>query len=102
MANAIELVFRRGGRLDAWTDYFSFERWMQAFQDAGVDPDFYAHREIPATAALPWDHINVGVRKQHLLRERERAYRNELSPDCRKQCSACGAASLLKEGRCDG
>ena len=58
--------------------------------------------ELPLDAILPWDHIDVGVRKAHLLRERERAYRAELSPDCRKQCSACGAAGLLKEGRCDG
>ena len=102
VADAIELVFRRGGRLDAWTDYFSFERWMQAFSDCGIDPAFYANREIPTDAVLPWDHIDVGVRKAHLLRERERAYRAELSPDCRKQCSACGAAKLLTEGRCDG
>ena len=102
VADAIELVFRRGGRLDAWTDYFSFERWLQAFADCGIDPAFYANREIPTDAVLPWDHIDVGVRKAHLLRERERAYRAELSPDCRKQCSACGAAALLTEGKCDG
>ena len=102
VADAIELVFRRGGRLDAWTDWFSFERWMEAFHDCGVDPAFYANREIPTDAVLPWDHIDVGVRKAHLLRERERALRAELSPDCRKQCSACGAAGLLTEGRCDG
>ena len=75
---------------------------MEAFHDCGVDPAFYANREIPTDAVLPWDHIDVGVRKAHLLRERERALRAELSPDCRKQCSACGAAGLLTEGRCDG
>ena len=102
VADAIERVFRRGGRLDAWTDYFSFERWMQAFADCGIDPVFYANREIPTDSILPWDHIDVGVRKEHLLRERERAYRSELSPDCRRQCSACGAARLLTGGKCDG
>ena len=102
VADAIELVFRRGGRLDAWTDYFSFARWMNAFSDCGIDPAFYANREIPTDAVLPWEHIDVGVRKKHLLRERERAFRAELSPDCRKQCSACGAARLLKETVCDG
>jgi hypothetical protein len=102
VADAIELVFRRGGRLDAWSDWFSFQRWMDAFRDCGIDPAFYANREIPADAVLPWDHIVVGVRKAHLLRERERAYRAELSPDCRMQCSACGAAGLLTGGKCDG
>ena len=102
VADAIEEVWRQGGRLDAWTDYFSFQRWLDAFQSCGVDVDFYAHREAGKDEVLPWDHIDVGVRKAHLLRERERALRAELSPDCRKQCSACGAAGLLTEGRCDG
>ena len=101
VADAIELVWRRGGRLDAWSDYFSVERWMQAFADTGVDPDFYALRERPVDEVLPWDMIDVGVRKAHLVKEREKCYRSELSPDCRHQCAACGAAKLLKEIRCD-
>ena len=101
VADAIELVWRRGGRLDAWSDYFSVERWMQAFADAGVDPDFYALRERNVDEVLPWDMIDVGVRKAHLVKEREKCYRSELSPDCRHQCAACGAARLLKEIRCD-
>lgn len=102
MADVIEEVWRQGGRLDAWTDYFSFERWMRAFEKCGVDPAFYANREHPLDSVLPWDHIDVGVRKEHLLHEREMCYKSELSPDCRRQCSACGAARLLKGGRCDG
>ena len=103
VADVVEEVWRQGGRLDAWTDYFDLDRWMAAFETCGVDPAFYAHREIPLDAVLPWDHIDVGVRKAHLLHEREMAYRSTLSPDCRKQCSACGAAKLLEGGiRCDG
>ena len=102
VADAIEEVWRQGGRLDAWSDYFSFERWMQAFASCGLDPAFYANTEIPLDAVLPWDHIDVGVRKAHLLHEREMAYASALSPDCRHQCAACGAAKLLKGGRCDG
>ena len=102
VAEVIEEVWRQGGRLDAWSDYFSFERWMRAFARCGVDPAFYANTEIPLDAVLPWDHIDVGVRKAHLLHEREMAYASALSPDCRHQCAACGAAKLLKGGRCDG
>lgn len=102
MADVIETVWRNGGRLDAWTDYFSFRRWMDAFAACGLDPAFYANREHPVDSLLPWDHIDVGVRKAHLLYEREQCYKSALSPDCRKQCSACGAAKLLKGGRCDG
>ncbi len=99
---AIEEVWRQGGRLDAWSDYFSFSRWMNAFAACGIDPTFYANREIPTDEVLPWDHIDVGVRKAHLLHEREMAYSSALSPDCRHQCAACGAARLLKGGKCDG
>ena len=101
-ADVIEEVWRSGGRLDAWTDYFSFDRWIKAFEKCGVDPAFYANREFSTDELLPWDVIDVGVRKAHLLRERQRCYESVLSPDCRKQCSACGAARLLKEVRCDG
>ena len=101
VADAIEAVWRDGGRLDAWTDYFSFERWMKAFAATGIDPAFYAGRERPSDELLPWDMIDVGVRKAHLVRERERAYRSELTPDCRHQCAACGAAKLLHGRNCD-
>ena len=101
-ADVLEEVWRSGGRLDAWSDYFSFERWMKAFETCGVDPAFYANREYDTESILPWDMIDVGVTRRHLLHEKEMCYRSELSPDCRKQCSACGAARLLKGGRCDG
>ena len=102
MGRVIENVWRSGGRLEAWSDYFSFDRWMKAFDDAGVDPTFYAHRERERYEVMPWDIVDVGVRRAHLWHEREQAYKSELSPDCRKQCSACGAAKLLKGGKCDG
>ena len=102
MGKVIENVWRAGGRLEAWGDYFSFDRWMKAFEDAGVDPSFYAHRERDKDEVMPWNLVDVGVRREHLWHEREQCYKSELSPDCRKQCSACGAAKLLKGGRCDG
>ncbi len=102
MGSVIENVWRAEGRLEAWSDYFSFDRWMKAFDDAGVDPTFYAHRLRDKDEVMPWDNVDVGVRRAHLWHEREQAYKSELSPDCRKQCSACEAAKLLKGGKCDG
>jgi hypothetical protein len=99
---ALEEVFRTGGRLDAWDDYFSFDRWMRAFEKCGVDPAFYANRERRQGEIMPWSMIDVGVREEHLWSEREKCYLSQLSPDCRKQCSACGAAKLLKGGVCNG
>ena len=101
VADAVEAVWRDGGRLDSWNDYFSFERWMRAFEQCGIDPDFYAARERSTDEVLPWDMIFAGVRKEHLIHEREMCYNSALSPDCRKQCSACGAAKLLNGGYCD-
>ena len=102
VADVLEAVWRDGGRLDAWTDYFSYERWISACEKCGIDPAFYANRERALDEVLPWDMIDVGVRKEHLLNERRLCYESTLSPDCRKQCSACGAAKLMKGGRCDG
>ena len=101
VADAVEAVWRDGGRLDSWTDYFSFDRWLRAFEKCGIDPDFYASRERSTDEVLPWDMIDAGVRREHFLHEREMCYASRLSPDCRKQCSACGAARLLKGGKCD-
>lgn len=102
LSAVIEEVWKNGGRLEAWSDYFSYQRWVDAFDKCGLNLEFYASRERGEEELLPWDMIDVGVRKAHLLHERQQCYASALSPDCRKQCSACGAARLLKGGKCDG
>ena len=102
LAPVLEEVWRNGGRLEAWTDYFSFDRWMQALDMFGLMPAFYAERERSTEEVMPWDMIDVGVRKEHLKREREKCYTSTLTPDCRHQCSACGALKLMEGGKCDG
>ena len=102
IADVIEEVWRCGGKLEAWGDYFSFDRWMAAMDACGVDPMFYACRERGRDEFLPWDIVDMGVRRAHLWHEREQAYKAELSPDCRKQCTGCGALALMTEGgKCD-
>ena len=102
IADVIEEVWRRGGKLEAWGDYFSFDRWMAAMDACGVDPMFYACRERGKDEFLPWDIVDMGVRRAHLWYEREQAYKAELSPDCRRQCTGCGALALMTEGgKCD-
>ena len=102
LSAVIEEVWKNGGRLEAWSDYFSDQRWVDAFAKCGLDMGFYASRERGENELLPWDMIDVGVRKAHLLHERQQCFASALSPDCRKQCSACGAARLLTGGKCDG
>ena len=98
----LEEVWRNGGRLEAWTDYFRFDRWMDALDKHGLSAAFYAERERSVDEILPWDMIDVGVRKAHLIHERELCYESTLSPDCRHQCMGCGALKLMKGGKCDG
>ena len=94
IADVIEEVWRSGARLEAWSDFFDFSRWEAAFEKCGIDPGFYTTRERAKDEVLPWDHMDMGVRKAHLWREREKAYAAELSPDCSVKCSGCGANKL--------
>lgn len=98
LGKLLETVWRKGGRLDSWSEYFSFERWMEAFSETGIDPDFYALRERPKDEILPWSMIDIGVHPEYLWREREQAYRSVITPDCRVQCMGCGANCLLPDG----
>ncbi|MEG1316101.1 MAG: B12-binding domain-containing radical SAM protein, partial [Oscillospiraceae bacterium] len=98
----IEEVWKNGGKLDSWSEYFSFERWMNAFDTCGLDPYFYACRERSFDEVLPWSRVSVGVRPEFMWHEREKCYKGELSPDCRKQCTSCGAIALMNGGPCDG
>lgn len=97
----IEEAWRNGAKFDSWSEYFSLERWLDACKACGADPDFYAIRERPYEEVLPWSHISVGVRPSFFWRERNQAYKSVITPDCRKQCTGCGADRLLERGKCD-
>ncbi len=101
LGRVLETVVKNGGRLDAWDECFSFERWINAFEACGLDPSFYAHRERAYGEILPWRVTTVGVGEAYLWSERNAAYQNEMTPDCRKQCTGCGASALLEGGVCD-
>ena len=101
LAPVIESVWRRGGTLESWSDYFNLQRWFDALSENGLDMAFFANRERPEAELLPWEHMYVGVEKRHLLFERRQSRRAVLSPDCRAQCTGCGASALLKGGKCD-
>ncbi len=92
---------RLGCKLDGWDEYFRYDLWMQAFQEAGVDPTFYTTRGFGEDEVLPWSTISVGVSDGFFRREREKAYRSEVTPDCRTKCAGCGARRLSEEGKCD-
>lgn len=97
----IETAVRNGARLDGWDEYFRYDLWINAFRECGVDPNFYTVRGYGEEELLPWEHLNVGCTKSFLLRERHRAYAEQITPDCRHGCAGCGADRLLKEVCCD-
>ena len=101
VADVIETAWRQGAKFDAWSEYFDFDRWQAAFEACGVDPAFYANRTREKDELLPWDVTSVGVTKNFLWRERERAYEAVITPDCRVQCTGCGANKLYPGGKCD-
>ena len=92
---------RRGARLDGWDEYFRYDIWMEAFRACGIDPDFYTTRGFADDEILPWQTIDVGVSTDFFRRERDKAYRSEVTQDCRTGCSGCGASALLEGGVCD-
>lgn len=93
-AKALKLAFERGFRFDAWEEFFNYDNWIKVFEDVGLDPSFYANRKIDPDEILPWDIIDCGVSKEFFKREREKAYAGITTPNCREQCSACGANKL--------
>lgn len=88
----IEEAFRRGCKLDAWSEHFSLQTWLDAFRSEGLDPAFYANRRRDLDEILPWDHLDYGVTKAFLARENRRAHEGKTTPNCRQACSGCGAA----------
>ena len=101
LADVIEAAWRDGAKFDSWSEYFNLERWLKALEACGLDPAFYANRTRSRDEVLPWSCVSTGVRTEFLWRERELAYQARITPDCRKQCTGCGADKLYTGGVCD-
>ena len=99
VGKALLEAYKLGCLYDSWGEHFNYELWMQAFENTGVDIDFYNLRERDLDEILPWDFINIGVSKSFLKREWKNAMDGKVTPNCRKQCSGCGM-SIYKGGVC--
>ena len=99
LCKVMELACERGFHFDGWNDCFSLDKWLELFEECGIDPSFYANRKRSFDEILPWDHINYGVTKEFLVKECKKAYENDTTPHCRLKCSNCGAAKY-GEGVC--
>lgn len=100
LCDVIETAWRKGCKFDGWDEYFLFDKWMEAFQECGIDPAFYSNRRREFSEILPWDHLDYGIRKDFLIEENQKAHESITTPNCRQKCAACGAARL-NGGKCD-
>jgi len=86
----LEEVFKRGARLDSWKEYFRFSLWETTAYELGLELKDYL-RERDLKEELPWEHIDLGIKKEFLLKEKEKAYQEIYTEDCRwGSCSNCG------------
>ena len=91
LSKAILYVYENGGIYDAWSEFFQYQRWIDAFAACDIDMDFYNKRERYETEIFPWDFIDIGVTKEFMLREWKTALGETVTPNCRQRCSGCGA-----------
>jgi len=105
LAPVIMAAWRQGARLEGWSENFHYEHWQEAFKEMGIDPEFYAYRQRREEEIFPWDHLDFGVSKAFLIKERRRAFTGQVTEDCRSgRCAGCGVcpglevSPRLKEG----
>src|SRR4030067_1102317 len=95
LGRAIEAAWKSGCRFDSWTEKVAFDKWMDAFNACGIEPDWYSSRHIPLDEVLPWDHLHTGIEKEFLLKEYKRAESGRTIPDCRYGlCPNCGLCDM--------
>lgn len=94
LGNVLIEAQKLGCRFDGWDEHFDYEKWLKAFEKCGISPEFYAYRKIEHDETLPWDHIDIGVRKEHLMKEHDLAYNEVTTPSCREKCTGCGASGF--------
>ncbi|MCR5118007.1 MAG: TIGR03960 family B12-binding radical SAM protein, partial [Lachnospiraceae bacterium] len=94
LSAAIINAYKAGALYDAWTESFSYERWMKAFEEAGIDYGQYIFRERGEDELFPWDFIDCGVSKRWLYREWQNAKEGKVTKNCREGCSGCGCGSF--------
>ena len=94
VGKAVLNAFNKGAHLDSWSEHFSARDWFDSFKEAGISPDFYAHRERSYDEVNPWEHLDYGVTKDYFIREHKKALSAATTHSCQKGCNGCGAQRL--------
>lgn len=100
LCDVLVKAYEKGAKFDGWSEYFNFDIWMEALKECNLDGEFYAYRERSYDEIFPWDFIDVGVTKEFLIAENEKAKKAALTNDCRLGCENCGVNVCFKEGKC--
>ncbi len=100
LAPALVTLYESGAFFDAWTEFFDYKKWLDAFNKHNIDIDFYTTRERDLDEVFPWDVIDCGVDKEFLKREYINAKEGVVTPNCRSRCNACGCLKLWRGGIC--
>jgi radical SAM family uncharacterized protein len=90
LGKVIYHAWKNGCKFDGWQEHFKYSQWISSFEACGIDPEFYSTRKRSYDEILPWDFIDIGVKKDFLIKENEKAKKQELTIDCRQECSSCG------------
>jgi radical SAM family uncharacterized protein len=90
MAEVVYSAWKNGTKFDAWDEGRKYEAWIDAFEEQGLDPLFYTHRQRRTDEVFPWEHITAAVRKNFLFQDFRMSLEGEIRVDCRLNCFACG------------
>ncbi len=90
LSEVIYTAWKNGAKFDAWSESYRYEVWLNAFQEHGLDPEFYTHRQRRVDEIFPWDHISTAVRKTYLFQDYRQSLEGITRIDCRQHCFACG------------
>lgn len=99
LCNVLEKVYKLGARYDAWSEYFDVQKWNDAFETCQIDSRFYNERVRDENEILPWEFIDIGVKKSFLYEEYIKAVNGETTVNCMEGCTNCGAMKF-KGGIC--
>jgi radical SAM family uncharacterized protein len=99
MGKVIFQAWKRGAKFDAWNEHYRYDLWLEAFHETELDPSFYTHRQRSIDEVFPWDHIQTGVRKNHLSQDYLWSQEGKIRADCREECYACGILPTFAEIR---
>ena len=100
LSDVIETAWRKGCKLDGWSEHLKKEAWEESFAENGIDPFFYTARRRDYEEILPWEHMDFGVTKKFLISENKKAHEGVTTACCREKCAGCGA-NKLNGGACD-